>query len=226
MLNKQLYALIYNKNLKYINDTLHMFSNDKYISANELKKEVYRNKNDNIFSVSDFFLKSHKDEKLYLNSYKTIKFSYDYGIKDDYYLFSKKLYNLINENFSFAPHIARSVIIHDKQGLFSSDYIGVYFKKNLDILDLEKSKFFLEKHTNMLTPTQFYFKDEAYQYHLFELQDTFFSFTLVVCKQLKKLLDDNNFSGFEVININSLKDDHEKNTGLKLNPKNYRPKLP
>lgn len=225
MLNNKFYALIPDDKLKYIHNTLYMFSDDHFISPKDLKEDIDNNTSKG-FSVSGFFQKSKPQDILYLNAYRIIKYPYDYGIKGDYYLYSTEFYYFLNDNFKIAPHIVRKVVIHDKNGLYSSDFVGVYFTKNLDVFDRERSSFFIEKHTNLTVPTNFEFKSNVDLYDIFKLNNTYFPFVMIINKKLKDILIKKIFKGFEIIDVDSLRDYEEKRTGRKLYPKNYKKILP
>ena len=225
MLENHFFAFIQDEELKYIHNTLYMFSADCYILAKQLKREIDNNSS-KYFSAIDFFENSDPEKSLYLNAYRIIKYPYDYGVKDDYYLFSVKLYDFINKNFRIAPHIVKKVVVSDKNGFYSDQFVGIYFKNNFHSIDKEKTLYYVERNTELIVPTNFVFNSYINSFDIFELSETFFSFTLVVNENLKNNLLKQSFTGFKIIDINSLKNYEEKRTGRKLYPKDYKKNLP
>lgn len=225
MLKQDYYALVADKTLKYVNETVQLLSAYTPKSPEILNKEINGSIHNEGFDKVAFFLNSKEDDILYANTNVKIHFNYDYGYQSYYYIFSKEMYDFLNENCRFAPHIVRKFIINNKGIFLDKEYLAVYFLEN-NFLDLNQSQYFREKNSNSIVVERFLFSNEANNYDIFNLEWTIFSFTLVVTKKAIEILETKKFTGFIAFPINDLKAYNEKLRGYPYTPKGYKPKLP
>lgn len=225
MLKQDYYALVADKTLKYVNETVQFLSAPIPKSPEILNKKINGSIPNEGFNGVAFFLNSKEDEILYANTRRKIYFNYDYGYQSCYYIFSKEMYDFLNENCRFAPHIVRKFIINNKGVFLNKEYLAVYFLAN-NFLNLDQSQYFIEKNSNSIVVERFLFSNEVSDYDIFELNGTYFSFTLIVTKKVIELIETKRFTGFTTLPTNNLKAYNEKLRGYPYMPKGYKPKLP